>query len=182
MRLRQLGVIVVSTASVTASLVFAGQAHAVAAVETLNAGTNINLCVSDNDHHPSSTGSPKLVLVGCNVNNGNDTFYATASSYGSGWFSIVSNDHYASSGAFCITGVASNGVQMYLEGCNGGNLQAFKRVCVSGGTELENAAGVAINDYGGAGHADDSVASWHFENPAPNSLIFTESAHDMGSC
>ena len=151
-------------------------------METLNAGTNVNLCISDNNSHPSGSNSPKLVLVGCNANNGNDTFYATPSSYGTGWYSIVSNDHYSSSGSYCITGIASKGTQMYLEGCNGGNLQAFKKSCQTGGTELVNAAGYAINDYGGAGKNDDPVVSWSFESPPPASLIFTESKHDMGTC
>ena len=183
MRFKHLGA-AISLASVAVPLVFAGQAQAASSIETLIAGTNHGLCVSDNNVHPGTFGgpTPTLALVGCNGSNGNDTFYATASSYGAGWFSIVSNDHNATTAAYCIIGLKSDGKALQLVGCDGDNLQAWRRVCVSGGTELENAAGESMNDYGGSGHNDDTVASWHFENPAPASLIFTESAHDMGTC
>jgi hypothetical protein len=186
MRAKYLSLAAVSVASMAAPFIFAGQAQAASPVETLIAGTNSGLCISDNNVHPGSTPAyPILYLVGCNGSNGNDQFYATASSYGAGWYSIVSNDHASSSGSYCITDLsdgAFNGEPAVLSGCDGQQHQAWKRACLSNGTELESAAGYALNDYGGHGANDDQVATWHFENPAPKSLIFTESQHDMGTC
>jgi hypothetical protein len=48
--------------------------------------------------------------------------------------------------------------------------------------ELENALGFSMNDYGGHGKAGDVVASWHFENPAPLSLLFHGPANDVPGC
>jgi hypothetical protein len=173
--------VAISIVGLAAPFIFTTQAQAAGTRETLNAGTNLSLCVSDNNNPPSPTNKPVLVLVSCNINNGYDSFYATPSSWGTGWYSIVSEDH-THSGSYCITGEPTKGVQMYLEGCNGGSLQAFKKSCQPGGTELVNAAGAAMNDYGGFGQAFDKVASWAFEQSPPKSLIFDESAHDMGTC
>jgi hypothetical protein len=123
--------------------------------------------------------------------NANDQFYATASSCnGGGWYSIVSNDHASSKGSYCITDLsegAFDGEDAVLAGCDGEQSQAWERACDSiqgGGTgsELESSEGYALNDYGGHGANGDRVATWHYENPAPKSLIFTETQHDMGAC
>jgi len=56
------------------------------------------------------------------------------------------------------------------------------RWTVGGKPELESAWDTeSMNDLGGHGAAGDLVVGWHFENPAPASLIFFGPANDFGS-
>jgi hypothetical protein len=186
MRFKKTAIAAASIASMALPLVLTGQAQAAPAVGTIVAGANSSACVSDNNIHPGNNTEPQpfLFLVSCTASNANDQFYATPSSYGPGWYSIVSNDHAASSGSYCISLVPSpsDGEGLELIGCNGTYWQAWKMVCVSGGPELENEQGYAMNDFGGKGNFGDEVVGWHFENPAPRSLIFLGPVNDLGSC
>jgi len=190
MRFKKCAVAAVSIVGLAASLAFTGNAQAAtavplaAAVGTINSGVNQSFCVSDNNHHPGEDGNPvSLSLRSCNASNANDQFFATASSFGAGWFSIVSNDHTDTSGSYCVylTGPV-DGDALLLSGCDGSQREAWKRVCVGGKPELESAWDTeSMNDLGGHGAAGDLVVGWHFENPAPASLIFFGPANDFGS-
>jgi hypothetical protein len=124
-----------------------------------------------------------LVLANCNpggVLPQEMQFYATPDSYGPGWYSIVLGNQ--TNGNYCVTVTqAANGKALEPYLCDGSQDQAWKMICANYGgdpnhqftyPELYNATGYSMNDYGGHQAAPDPIASWIFENPAPDSLFF----------
>ena len=135
-------------------------------------------CVNDPSNIPSE--HHHLNLAACNANNIAQGFFATPSSFGSGYYSVVLGNQ--SGGNYCVDAINSaNGSPLEPVGCNGTQEQAWRVACVhftpDGDPrvtypELVNGFGVAMNDYGDFDSPGTPVVAWAAESPAPSSLLF----------
>lgn len=141
------------------SLAFAGTAKAAPSYyNNIVLGRDAGACVDD----PGNSGTAGDVLYltfNCSLQGA--LFGPSASSYGSGFYSLVLKN--TAHGQMCITDTGDyDGADLQLEGCNGSAGQAWTKFCSSAGVpSIVNAYGQALDLYGDHDTDGENIVSWH---------------------